>query len=148
MGRHPTTHLRGVSGAAPQRFALRVAVMRCSRSLSRRIAWWALLVFVGQTLAMSFAAAARPVQWIEACTPAGIVKLAWPDGAASAQPATGEHGCTWCELMSGAGAATPLPPLAPPVPTAATVAVDWSDATFASRSPWAQLPIRAPPGAT
>jgi len=112
---------------------------------TRWVSFGALLAFVWQVLAMAGGMSARPASWAEACTPAGIVKVALTDDVSAAERGVGSSDCSWCQLMAGAAEPGPLPSLAPRRPASRSVFVAIAPTPPTSHAPWASLPIRAPP---
>jgi Protein of unknown function (DUF2946) len=119
--------------------------MRRAGISTRLVSFGALLAFVWQVLAMAGGMSARPAQWAEACTPGGIVKVALTDAASSASGGAGSVDCSWCQLMAGAAEPGPVPTVAPRRPASRSVVVTVAPTRPASHTPWASLPIRAPP---
>jgi Protein of unknown function (DUF2946) len=121
--------------------------MRWAGFSTRLVSFGALLAFVWQVLAMAGGMSGQPTSWAEACTPAGIVKVALTDDSASADAAAGSVDCTWCQLMAGAAEPGPMPALVPRRPASRSVLVVRAQAPHPSHTPWSGLPIRAPPAA-
>jgi hypothetical protein len=123
--------------------------MRRADFSTRLVSFGALLAFVWQVVVMSGGLSVQPVSWAEACTPGGIVKVALTDDASAAGRgnigSVGGADCSWCQLMAGAAETGPVPSLAPRRPASHSVVVVVPEAQHTSHTPWASLPIRAPP---